>query len=247
MDFVFFEGFFFIMPLFSFFFIAIVWISVFKAIINAIRRNSTRSYFKSSVVVNSVVEEMNDAVDALRKYRRQYKDVNKNELTKFNVDNIDVLKDHFYNLFFEFEKAYNNLDYNTMNKLSTKQLYHNYHTGISLGLKAGRKRIIDNIERKNVIIYELDSTVSKQTAGVMIEVSYINYMIDKKGNVISGSRRDIITEKFDITFRKDYEKEDVTKCPNCGANIVGNVCEYCRTILNDVDFKISAIRKIIDE
>lgn len=244
MDFILFESFFFIMPLFSFFFVFIIWFSIIKSVINAIKRNSVRTYFKSNVIVNSVVDEFDDA---FKKYRGQYKDVKKSELTKFNVDNIEVLKDHFYNLFFEFEKAYNNLDYDTMNRLSTKQVYHNYHTGISLNLKSGRKRIIDNIERKNVIIYELDSTIAKQTAGVMIEVSYINYMVDKKGNVISGSRRDIITEKFDITFRKDYEKEDVSKCPNCGANIVGNKCEYCRTVLKDIDFKISTIKKIIDK
>lgn len=244
MDFVLFDLFIFIMPVFSFFFIAIVWISIFKTIINAIKRSNTRSYFRSNIIYN-VTEEMNDAISSM-KYRRDYKDVKKSELVKFNVDNINDLKDYFYNIFLDFEKAYNNLDYNTMKRLSTKQLYHNYHTGISLNLKAGRKRIIDNIERKKVIIYELDSTTLKQTAGVMIEVNYINYMVDKKGNVISGSRRDIVTEKFDITFRKDYEKEDVTKCVNCGASIVGNKCEYCRTVISDVEFKISTIKKIIE-
>ena len=45
-------------------------------------------------------------------------------------------------------------------------------------------RIIDNIERKKVIIYELDTTTLKQTAGVMIEVNYINYMVDKKDEML---------------------------------------------------------------
>ena len=33
--------------------------------------------------------------------------------------------------------------------------------------------------------------------------------------------------------------------PNCGAQIVGNKCEYCRTTLKDVEFKISNLKKII--
>ena len=40
---------------------------------------------------------------------------------------------------------------------------------------------------------------------------------------------------------------DVIKCPNCGAGIVGNKCEFCRSILDNVEFKISSIKKIIDE
>ena len=32
----------------------------------------------------------------------------------------------------------------------------------------GQKKIINNIERKRVIIYELDSTIAKQTLSAMI-------------------------------------------------------------------------------
>ena len=146
----------------------------------------------------------------------------------------------------EFETAYNNLDLNVMKLLSTKQLFYNYQTGINLDLKAGQKRIINNIERKNVILFELDSTIAKQIATVMIEVSYINYTINKKGYVISGSRTEKVTEKFEVAFRKDFERKEITKCPNCGASLAGNKCEYCRTIVHNVDFQISSIKKIID-
>lgn len=80
----------------------------------------------------------------------------------------------------------------------------------------------------------------------MIEVSYLNYVIDRNGYVISGSREKTMTEKFEVTFRKDFERDDVTKCSNCGANIIGNKCDYCRTTIKNVEFKISSIKKIID-
>ena len=179
--------------------------------------------------------------------QRTYNDVSKEALQKFNTDDINSLKDYFYGMFLEFENAYNNLDYNMMKILSTKQLFQNYYTGMSLDLKIGKKKIISDIEKKKVIIFELDSTIAKQIASVMIEISYFNYTIDKNGYVISGSRNQKITEKFEVMFRKDFERKDITECPNCGAEIIGNKCNFCRSTVKNVEFKISSIKKIVDE
>ena len=167
----------------------------------------------------------------------------------FNTDNLALLKDYFYDIFLRFENAYNNLDYNEMKILSTKQLFQNYYTGITLDLKIGQKKIINNIERKRVIIYELDSTIAKQTLSAMIEISYITYTINSKGYIISGSRDNMVTERFEVTYRKDFNKNvnDIIKCPNCGATTTGNKCEFCRTIIKNDEFKISSIKKIIDD
>ena len=62
-------------------------------------------------------------------------------------------------------------------------------------------------ERKKVIIYELDSTIAKQTASIMVEISYITYTIDKNGFVISGNRDIPVTERFEVEFRKEFERE----------------------------------------
>ncbi len=218
---------------------------IIKFIVNSIKMIRIHKFFKSNVV--RCMPNNEQAVDANNQRKDVYKDVSKNKLEMFNTDNINSLKDYFYNLFLNFENAYNNLDYNMMKMLSTKQLFQNYYTGITLDLKAGQKKIINNIERQNVVIYELDSTIAKQTLSAMIEISYITYTINKDGYVISGSRDNSVVEKFDVTFRKDFEKEDVTKCPSCGANIVGNKCDFCRTTIRNIDFKISSIKRIIDE
>lgn len=228
--------------LFEVFFPIFFFMFVVKIVTNAIKRKKSHDYFKSNVVSNSnYLDNLKD-----KKNKNIYKDVSKSMLATFNTDNIDSLKDFFYDIFYKFETAYNNLDYNMMKILSTKQLFNNYYTGITLDLEVGKKKIINNIRKKNVIIYGLDSTIARQTACVMIEVSYITYTIDKNGYVISGDRNKVVTEKFDITFVKLFEKENITKCPNCGANIVGNKCEYCRTTLKNEEFKINSIKKIID-
>ena len=47
-------------------------------------------------------------------------------------------------------------------------------------------------------------------------------------------------------FRKDFEMNELTNCPNCGANVTGSKCEFCKTSLKTVEFKISSIKRIID-
>ena len=217
----------------------VIWGYIIKAIRNSVGRTLNHNFFKNNVVFNSK--------DNINKKARIYKDVSKDKLAIFNTDDIDSLKKYFSELFIKYEIAYNNLDYNTMKMISTKQFFQNYYTGITLNLKVGKKRIIDNIQLKKIIIYELDSTISKQTVSAMIEVSYINYVIDSHGYTVSGDRENPIIEKFEVTFRKDFEKNDITKCPNCGANIVGNKCEYCRNVVKNEEFKISNIKKIIEE
>ena len=213
------------------------WYYIFKTIFQAIKRSSNQHYFKNNIVVTPKSSAKKNI----------YIDISKDQLALFNTDDIDGLKDYFYDMFYRFEVAYNNLDYNIMRSLATKQLYQNYYTGISLALKAGRKRIIEDIERVNVIIYEIDSTLAKQVLLAMIEISYKNYVVDKNGNVITGRREEKIRERFEVTFRKDFERQTVSKCPNCGASITGNKCEYCRTVLQDVEFRISNIKRIVEE
>jgi len=221
-----------------------VWVFIFRIISNSFKRKSNRNYFKNNVIINKKIETKTGKGN---KYQRTYEDVSKSDLEKFNTDDINSLKDYFYGMFLEFENAYNNLDYNMMKILSTKQLFQNYYTGMSLDLKVGKKKIISDIEKKKVIIFELDSTIAKQIASVMIEISYFNYTIDKNGYVISGSRNQKITEKFEVMFRKDFERKDITECPNCGAEIIGNKCNFCRSTVKNVEFKISSIKKIVDE
>lgn len=214
--------------------------TIFKVvaeIFKSFKRKSTTNFFKSNVIHNSNTTTQ----------REKYVDISKKELATFNTDDLDTFKNYFYKIFVDFENAYNNLDYNTMKSLSTKQLFHNYHTGITLDLEIGKKRIINNIQKKKVIIYEVFSSSVKQVVSAMIEISYINYTMNKDGVVISGSRDVKTTEKFEVIFRKDFETEDVTNCPNCGATVTGNKCDFCRTSLKNVSFKINSIKKIVND
>lgn len=235
-----FDSFFILISVFQIFLNVFIFYLVFKTIFQSIKRITNNNFFKSNIISLKDISSNNS------KYKNNYVDVKKDKLARFNTDDINLLKDYFYDLFYKFEVAYNNLDYSTMKMLSTKQLYQNYYTGISLNLKIGKKKVIDQINKKRVILYELDSTSMKQVASLMIEISYFNYTLDKHGYIISGNRDYPITEKFQVEFRKDFERKAITHCPNCGASLHSNKCDYCKSKVKEVEFKISSIKKIVD-
>jgi len=204
-------------------------------IISIIRKNKSNKAFKVNVVNNKAP------------VKETYHDISNSKLEEFDIHDINQLKDYIYEIFYNFEKAYNNLDYNAMYNNSTDKLYHNYHTNIMLNLKFAQKKIIDDIERKKVIIYDVLSTTRKQVISSVIQIKYVCYMQNHNGEIISGSINPT-TESFEVTFVKDYGSNKNTKCPNCGATVELNnsICEYCGTNVRSTDFKIDSIKKIID-
>lgn len=204
-----------------------------------IRKNNNKRYFRNNVVF--LENNLNST------FVNKYQDVSLDKLQRFNTDNIDLLKDYFYNLFLQFENAYNNLDYNKMKMLSTKELFYNYYTGINLNLKGNKKRVIENIQKEDVILFELDSSSIKQVATLMIKISYNTYMVNKDNMVVNGNKSEVVTEKFEVSFRKDFGKNQIIKCPNCSANISGSICEYCHTQIDNIEFKINSIKKIVEK
>lgn len=203
-------------------------ISIPFLIIYIIRKSKVQSAFKSKIV----------------KYNgEEYNDISPSKLKGFDISDLNKLKVYLSDIFLKFEDAYTKLDYNTMYNLSTKDLYELYQTNINVNLKFEEKRIIDNVNIKNVTIYNAYHTTGKQYIYTMMEIDYINYVIKTDGKIVSGSPTKKIKEKFLISFIKENDKDD-QKCPNCGANSTGTVCEYCKTKLHDADFKIKDIRKV---
>ena len=221
-----------------FFILEIAWpVMIPLLFISIIRRNKSNKKLKQNVIKNS------------NPVKETYSDISESKLEEFDITDINLLKDYIYNIFYEFETAYNNLDYNGMYNNSTQKLYNNYYTNIMLNLKFTRKKIIDQIERKKVIVYDVLSTTRKQVISSIIEIKYVCYMQDHQGKVISGSPNPT-TETFEVIFIKNHDNLNGLKCPNCGASIGVNQdkCEYCGsnvTIKNT--FKIDSIKRIINK
>ena len=206
-------------------------ISVPLLIIYIIKRNKNKNQFKSMVISGG---------------KKEYSDINQSKLDGFDITDISKLKMYLYDIFYRFETAYNNVDYNTMFNLSTSKLYDLYHTNIVLNLKFDEKKIIDQIELKKMYITDAYASKYKQVITTVVDISYINYTIKSDGKVINGSPTKKLNEKFEVTFVKYHEEKEEYRCPNCGANVSGATCEYCKsTINNNGDFRIDSIKKIV--
>lgn len=201
------------------------------------KRTKNTKFFKQNVIIN----------DGQTNNKTVFSDVHKDTLNRFGIDNINDMKDYLYKMFFEFENAYNNLDLDTMKRVSYKQLYENYITGIKLDKNLGKKKVISDITPEQLLLTGLDSTNMKQVATMVITIKYLNYVVDKNGDLISGDRVSHITETFEVVYRKDLEDKPIN-CPNCGGKIDADdlKCDYCDTVVSsEQEFRIYSIKKII--
>lgn len=190
----------------------------------------------------------NNIVNFTNGYRpeQKYIDIDTNKLSEFNVSDLAAFKNYFVNIFINFKKACNNLDYELMQSVTTNQIYQNYKTGIDLDLKDGNKKVLDDINVNKIVIYDLKSSDTNQTVYTMIEVSYFSYTIGKNNTVVKGDRTKKITEKYEVDFKKTFITEEKTNCPNCGSILKEGICQYCKTSIHNVQFEISSIKKIIE-
>lgn len=236
-----------------------VFIMLIRKVINAFKRSSINKFFKNNVVetffeqnkqyvktINAYSSNKQNHKNDIQLFQDKYVDVNAKVLEEFKINDIKSLKKYLFEIFTKFEKAYNELDFNTMKSLSTSQLYQNYYTGIKLDMQDGNKKMIDEIKLKDIIVFEALSSSIKQIISCKIDINYKNYTLNSIGQVIRGSQMHSVDESFEVTFRKDFDKNDVIKCPNCGASINGSKCDYCRTLIRNEEFKISSIKKIVE-
>lgn len=201
-----------------------------------IKRSNNRKQFKNSVIRN---------IDYFKEIKNgKYTDIKADRLSGFDIHDLDKLKAFLYDIFVNFENAYNSLDYNTMYNLSTKKLYNMYYTNVECSIKLDEKRIIKDIDVDRMIIYDAYSSEYRQVVFAMIEISYINYVQKTNGKIISGNPNEKIKESFEVNFVKYFKDIDLFKCPNCGASIKGTTCDYCKSKVNNCEFKIDSIQKI---
>ena len=207
------------------------------------KKNKNKKYFKSTVINKDRYQNngfFNNIQDT-------YVDINDYKLEWFDTNDIDVLKRHFSSLFIDFERALNNLDYNTLYNICTPSLYELYHSDLTVNLKLGNKKIIDNISIEKMVIYNTTKNDEEQKVYIMLEMKSNSYTMNSSGKITSGSPMLPVKEEFIAVFVKKLKKanEGQLRCPNCGATVTSTKCEYCNTEFKQYEFKIDTIRKLV--
>ena len=84
-----------------------------------------------------------------------------------------------------------------------------------------------------------------------LRTRFVNYLTDKDGKVVRGSRKDEIYMQYEWTLERSgqIDAERTVNCPNCGAPVDANrfaKCPYCGSVIekSGYDWVISSIKGI---
>ena len=146
-----------------------------------------------------------------------------------------------------FREIYKHWSENTWNQarhlLSERQWnnFNEYHNQLA---SYGYTNRLDNLKITNVetVRYDVDYNYEMITTRIFAECC--DYIVDKDGNLMAGDshrpRRFSEYWTFVASRRAKFERNDLSKCPSCGAPIdrmgEAGVCEYCNNKITDGNF-----------
>ena len=205
-----------------------------------IRKRKNKQKFKESLI------NRNNGGYYFNNIKDTYIDIDDYKLKHFDTNDLGALKNYFGNMFLEFEKAYNNVDYNTLYNICTRSLFNLYKSDLDVKTKLLQKKTIDDVNIDKIVIYNSTKNEDEHKVFIMIGIDSINYLQNSNGRVIAGNALNKIHEEFIVTFVKKLKKDEKSsRCPNCGAMINSTKCEYCKTEFKEYDFRICSINKLV--
>ena len=205
-----------------------------------IRKRKKKKKFKESLI------NRNNGGYYFNNIKDTYIDIDDYKLKHFDTNDLGALKNYFGNMFLEFEKAYNNVDYNTLYNICTRSLFNLYKSDLDVKTKLLQKKTIDDVNIDKMVIYNSTKNEDEHKVFIMIGIDSINYLQNSNGRVIAGNALNKIHEEFIVTFVKQLKKDEKSsRCPNCGAMINSTKCEYCKTEFKEYDFRICSINKLV--
>ncbi len=146
---------------------------------------------------------------------------------------ITELKDELYGKFLDIQNAWMEFDYDKLRELCTDELYNSYKTQLkALKAKNGKNIMSDFFLQECTI-----TDVKEQNGQIIVEtymrILFYDYVIDTTTNEVTRGRDTAkIKNNYLMTFVKNKDDVDTSKCPNCGAPLDKKhsaTCSYCKT------------------
>lgn len=168
----------------------------------------------------------------------QYSDITQEHLHMVMPNaHIHELKKMAYDNFVEIQNAWMNFEYDKLRELCTDELFNSYHSQLeTLQLKNGQN-IMSDFTQRDIKIIDVDDVNGDIILTVFLSVDFYDYVINTiSKQVTRGQNHRKISNNYILTFvvKSDYESEDNTKCPHCGApinHVVSGKCEYCNSTI----------------
>ncbi len=136
------------------------------------------------------------------------------ELPNFNKD--DFYKEIFNN-FVTIRTSYSNFKYDELKELLTEELYDRYNSLLKKMESKNKKNILKDFTLNKIVLDEFKVTNENYVFKLRLDVSYIDYLITKKGTIIDGSDTNKTTSIYKLIFNRSFkshkyilDKEEIT-------------------------------------
>lgn len=141
-----------------------------------------------------------------------------------------MLLDVLYNIFVNIQKAWMNFDYESLERLCTDELYESYRSDLEvLKLKNGQN-VMFGFKLVDYNINSIEKVKNQIVVHMGLTVSFHDYVIDTNTNKVTrGNKNTVMTNNYLLDFVIDEDQTSIDICPNCGAKLTGNDCEYCHS------------------
>lgn len=134
---------------------------------------------------------------------------------------------------------------NNLKKVDHKigdKVYETLKTKLDALNSKGYHQMYDELNVKSTNIISIDKTNDKYIIKVRLVSRYMDYIVDKDYNYVSGNNTSRVEIVNILTFEKNINSKEfglIKKCPTCGASIDYNgngECSYCHNVFNTEDY-----------
>jgi hypothetical protein len=168
----------------------------------------------------------------------RYRELTLDEIAKVDATiNKDDMNHILFEIYKEIQNAWMNFDYDTLRKYTTDELFNMYNSQLKVLSAKKQKNIMENITFINGKIIDITIENGIEKVKMYLQITMKDYVVNSNNEVVRGNKNIINSVEYLITLNRYIEKENIKKCPSCGAPIdieTGGTCPYCEsTIVNN--------------
>jgi predicted lipid-binding transport protein (Tim44 family) len=165
--------------------------------------------------------------------------INMDEILKYDSNfSENKFKSFVDNVFIQIHLAIMTGEIEKIRHFVSNDIYDEITSKVKSLKEKGLIQMYDEINVKQTTLLKSEIKDNCMIINVNITSRYMDYLMDKDGNFVSGIKNDRVQKENYLKFKKNLdfsEQSNARKCPGCGANIDVNangLCSYCGTTYN---------------